>query len=235
MNVFYCPVAEGSEVILSPEESVHCIRVLRMGRGDKVQVIDGSGGYFGAVILEPDPKRCRIQILEPIAHDKERKTRIRMAIAPTKSMDRFEWFIEKAVEIGIDAITPLLCDRSERRMLKTDRLQKLILSTMKQAIIPYRPTLNELTPFKNFISGTGDPTVNRFIASCEDRGRKKLKDIYSAGLDATILIGPEGDFSPGEIALAVQHGFAPVSLGPNRLRTETAGIVACCMLNLLAE
>jgi 16S rRNA (uracil1498-N3)-methyltransferase len=235
MNIFYCPDIASGEAILSPEESAHCIRVLRLGQGEKVQVIDGKGGFYAATIAVPDAKKCRLEILETLEHRKARDYKIEVAIAPTKNMDRFEWFIEKSVEIGIDMITPLLCHRSERRVLKTDRLQKLILSSMKQAIIPYRPVLNELTVFKSYLANPGIPEYNRFIAHCEDTGRKKIQEVCKAGKDAVVLIGPEGDFAPEEIALAVKHGFIPVSLGVNRLRTETAGIVACNILNFINE
>jgi 16S rRNA (uracil1498-N3)-methyltransferase len=233
MNIFYCPQVEANEAILSPGESAHCLRVLRLGLGEKVQVIDGHGGYYNAVIVEPDPKRCRLEILETIDHGKARNFRIHIAIAPTKNMDRFEWFIEKSVEIGIDIITPLLCHRSERRTLKTERLHKLIISTMKQAIIPTLPELNELTGFKDFVRADSGESVNRYIAHCEVTRENTLQKVCPAGHDAIILIGPEGDFSPEEIALAQENGFIPVSLGINRLRTETAGIVACHTVGLL--
>ncbi len=150
-------------------------------------------------------------------------------------MDRFEWFIEKAVEIGIDAITPLLCARSERRALRTERLHKLIISSMKQAMVPYMPALHELTNYSTFINSLTGTQAGRFIAHCEETERKKLTDIMTTGSDAVFLIGPEGDFTQGEIDLAVSHEFIPVSLGINRLRTETAGIVACQTFNLLNE
>jgi 16S rRNA (uracil1498-N3)-methyltransferase len=233
MNIFYCPDIAAGEATLSAEESAHCIRVLRLGQGDKVQVIDGKGGFFMAEIAVPEAKKCRLQILEPIEHGKAHHYKTGIAIAPTKNMDRFEWFIEKSVEIGIDIIIPLLCHRSERRVLKTDRLQKLIISTMKQAIIPYQPVLHELTEFKSFVQKQGACAGNRFVAHCEDTGKRNLQDVCNAGMDAMVLIGPEGDFSPDEISLAIRHGFIPVSLGQNRLRTETAGVVACTIVNMV--
>jgi 16S rRNA (uracil1498-N3)-methyltransferase len=235
MNVFYCPDIASHEATLSPEESAHCIRVLRLGRGEKVQVIDGKGGYYAAEIADPDAKKCRLEILATLDHAKVRNYKIKVAIAPTKNLDRFEWFIEKSVEIGIDMITPLLCQRSERRVLKTDRLHKLILSTMKQAIIPFRPVLDELTAFNTFVVKPGVPKNNRFIAHCEDTGRKKLMEVCKASQDIVVLIGPEGDFAPEEISFATDHGFIPVSLGVNRLRTETAGVVACHTINILND
>ncbi len=227
MNIFYAPDIIPPEITLSPEESAHCVRVLRLGAGEKVQVIDGRGGYYNAVITLPDAKRCKLAVTETIEKQVPREYNIHIAIAPTKNMERFEWFIEKSVEIGIDTITPLLCHRSERRILKTGRLEKLIISTMKQAIIPIHPVLNELTGFKEFVTKREMKNEDLFIAHCEETDRKKLSDVCRPGRNTTVLIGPEGDFSPDEIRLALTHHFIPVSLGQNRLRTETAGIVAC--------
>lgn len=235
MNVFYCPTITGNEALLSPEESTHCIRVLRLAKGDKVQLIDGKGGMFEARISVPDAKQCRLELQGTIIHQKNRDFSLHIAIAPTKSMQRFEWFVEKAVEIGIDTITPLLCQRSERRVLKTDRLHKLILSTMKQAVIPCLPVLNQLTDLRSFLAAFNESPGCCFIAHCAETERKTLKNAVIPGSDVTVLIGPEGDFSPDEIGLAANNGFIPVTLGPNRLRTETAGIVACSTAFLCNE
>jgi 16S rRNA (uracil1498-N3)-methyltransferase len=233
MNIFYAPDIEFPEVTLSPEESGHCVRVLRLGAGEKVRVIDGNGGYYNAVIAIPDAKHCKLTITETIEKQVQRNYSIHMAIAPTKNIERFEWFIEKSVEIGIDIITPLLCHHSERRILKTDRLERLIISTMKQAIIPTHPLLNELTGFKEFVMNHGRNDADLFIAHCEETDREKLIEACSRGKNTIVLIGPEGDFSPDEIRLALSHHYIPVSLGRNRLRTETAGIVACHTVNLV--
>jgi 16S rRNA (uracil1498-N3)-methyltransferase len=235
MNIFYAPDIVFPEVTLSPEESAHCVRVLRLGAGEKVQVIDGNGGFYLAVIAVPDAKHCKLMITETIGNQAQRDYSIHIAIAPTKNMDRFEWFVEKSVEIGVDVITPLLCNHSERRVLKSDRLERLIISTMKQAIIPARPILHELTGFKEFIARQGKNDTDRFIAHCEDTDRKKLSEVCRPGKNTLVLIGPEGDFSPDEISLALGRNFLPVSLGRNRLRTETAGIVACHTVNLCNE
>jgi 16S rRNA (uracil1498-N3)-methyltransferase len=232
MNLFYAPDIVFPEVVLSPEESAHCTRVLRLAAGEKVQVIDGNGGYYNAVIAVPDAKHCRLMITGTIEKQVRHDYSIHIAIAPTKNMDRFEWFIEKSVEIGIDIITPLLCHHSERRVLKTDRLERLIISTMKQAIIPTHPVLHELTGFKEFIAQQEKNVTDRFIAHCEDTDRKKLREVCRPGKNTLVLIGPEGDFSPDEIRLALSRQFLPVSLGQNRLRTETAGLVACHTVNL---
>jgi 16S rRNA (uracil1498-N3)-methyltransferase len=235
MNVFFCPEIKGKTAVLSSEESAHCIRVLRLKKGDKVQVIDGIGGFFNGFVLLPDAKQCRIQLEEVIDHQKNRNFSIHIAIAPTKSIDRFEWFVEKAVEIGIDMITPLLCHHSERRTLRTERFHKLIISSMKQAMVPCLPKLNELTEFQKFLNNINGSTYNRFIAHCDATERKRLKDVLAPQSNVIILIGPEGDFTPGEIDLAMNKGFIPVSLGLNRLRTETAGIVACNTINLVND
>lgn len=231
MHLFYCQHISITEAVLSPEESAHCVRVLRLGKGDKVHVTDGNGHLFEAIIAVRDAGKCLLEIVASLPVPTSRNFKLHMAIAPTKNIDRFEWFIEKSVEIGIDSITPLLCQRSERRVLKTERLQKLIISTMKQALVTRLPLLSELTDFRMFIDNYSGPQENRFIAHCEDPGRTLLKDTLIPAKDAIVLIGPEGDFSPLEIELATNHGFIPVSLGNNRLRTETAGIVACCLMN----
>ncbi len=232
MNIFYAPDIILPEITLSPEESAHCVRVLRLGKGEKVQVIDGNGGYYNAVITLPDSKHCILEVTETIEQQEKHNYSIHIAIAPTKNMERFEWFIEKSVEIGIDIITPLLCHHSERRVLKTDRLERLIISTMKQAIIPVHPVLHELTGFKDFITKQGNNDTDLFIAHCEETHRKNLNEVCRPGKNTLVLIGPEGDFSPDEIRLAIDHHFVPVSLGRNRLRTETAGIAACHTVNL---
>jgi 16S rRNA (uracil1498-N3)-methyltransferase len=208
---------------------------MRLRKGDHVILIDGQGGMVDAVITIPDPGHCTLEITRIIEHGKERSFSLHIAIAPTKNMERFEWFIEKSVEIGIDTITPLLCQRSERKNFRTDRLQKLIISTMKQAGIPYLAELQELTDVKIFLKELQGYRNNRFIAHCEDGEKRHLQHLLCPKTNVIILIGPEGDFSPGEIDLAVKYEFMPVTLGQNRLRTETAGIVACNIVNLINE
>ena len=235
MNLFYCPDIPGNEALLSNDESFHCIRVLRLGKGDMVQVIDGKGGWFNAMITHPDARNCKIMRMDTIRQQSPRGFTVHIAIAPTKNIDRLEWFIEKAVEIGIDTITPLLCDRSERRVLKTERIHRLIIATMKQALVPFKPVLKELTDFRSFIASVRMNETSAYIAHCINEEKMKLSGIYQRGENAVVLIGPEGDFTPSEIQHAVEKGFSAVSLGPNRLRTETAGLVACQTLNLLNE
>ena len=235
MHLFFCSHIISNEAHLSPDESAHCIRVLRLGKGDKVRLIDGQGGMYDAIIVSPDPKQCLLAITGTILYNKGKDFSLHIAIAPTKNPERFEWFVEKAVEIGIDTITPVLCQRSERRVLKTDRLHKLIISTMKQAMVPILPVLHELTELPVFINNLAGSTHNRFIAHCDETEKKRLRDAMIPRSHIIILIGPEGDFTSGEIDLAVANDFVPVSLGNNRLRTETAGIVACSLVNMMNE
>jgi 16S rRNA (uracil1498-N3)-methyltransferase len=235
MNVFFASEIKNKIALLSSEESTHCIRVLRLNKGDKVQIIDGKGGFFSGSILVPDAKQCKIQLLEEIVHQKYKNYSIHIAIAPTKSIARFEWFVEKAVEIGIDVITPLLCHRSERKTIRTERFHKLVISSMKQALVPYLPKFNELTSFNKLITNITATAYNRFIANCDKTEKRSLKDVLAPQSNVIILIGPEGDFTAAEIELAISHGFIPVNLGNNRLRTETAGIIACHTINLLND
>jgi 16S rRNA (uracil1498-N3)-methyltransferase len=235
MHIFYAPRITAQAAMLTPDESQHCIKVLRLGKGDRVRLIDGQGGMYDAVIALPDPRKCMLDIIGVIEHHRGRKISLHIAIAPTKNPERFEWFIEKAVEIGIDVITPILCHRSERRVLKTDRLSRIIISTMKQAMVPYLPVLHELTEYPEFMNGLTGAVHNRFIAHCDNHERRNLKDVIARGSNVIILIGPEGDFTPGEIDLAISRDFLPVSLGSNRLRTETAGIVACSVVNMIND
>jgi 16S rRNA (uracil1498-N3)-methyltransferase len=232
MNTFYCTDIKTDIAILSAEESAHCVRVLRLGQGEHVQIIDGLGNLYEAIIQVPDAKSCKLEIKSVQNVKPQRNFDLHIAIAPTKSIDRFEWFVEKAVEIGVDKIIPLLCQRSERKILKTDRLKKLVTSTMKQAGIYYCPEIQELNIFDSLVNHySGQP--NCYIGYCGSEPLPMLKDEVLADGDVIMLIGPEGDFSNAEINKATGSGFKPVSLGPNRLRTETAGIVACHTLNLL--
>ena len=198
---------------------------LRLNIGDEVQLIDGKGGFHRAKIIDPNPKKCSVEIIESTLDYGKRNHYLHIAIAPTKNIDRFEWFLEKATEIGIDTITPILCDHSERKVIKLDRFEKILQSAMKQSLQCYLPTINELTPFNNFVNQ--DFKGQKYIAHCEDSDRKSLKNQLKPDQDIVILIGPEGDFSVKEIETALQHNFIPVTLGNTRLRTETAAIAAC--------
>jgi 16S rRNA (uracil1498-N3)-methyltransferase len=231
MHVFYSTGVNDRNAVLNAEESAHCARVLRLTAGEPVLLLDGSGKMYRAKLISANPKRCELEITEILPVNRSRNFDIEIAIAPTKSMDRFEWFVEKAVEIGVDTITPLLCRRSERKVINNERLQKLVISTMKQAMVAKMPVIRDMTKFDKFISGYDGPLQNRFIAHCLNEDKKLLQKTILPSTRAVILIGPEGDFTPEEIQSSLNHHFIPVSLGDNRLRTETAGIVACTVLN----
>jgi 16S rRNA (uracil1498-N3)-methyltransferase len=225
MNIFYSQHIEGNSGILDETESQHCTKVLRLKTGDEVYLVDGKGGFHEGILSHADQKACTIDIIKSKFEFGKRNYKIHIAIAPTKNIERFEWFLEKATEIGIDAITPIICQRSERKILREDRLGKVITAAMKQCIQAYLPVFNSLTPFEKFINS--DNPGNKIIAHCIEGERLELIRLHPQSYDFTLLIGPEGDFSEKEVQLAVSKGFIPVSLGKNRLRTETAGIAAC--------
>lgn len=235
MILFYCPDTANNKGQLSPDESKHCITVLRHQKGDCINVTDGKGGIYEAVIVHAHPEKCTVKIIRMIDHQVQSTQELHIAIAPTKNISRFEWFLEKSVEIGINAITPLFCQRSERRVLKTDRFEKLIVSSMKQAFLSIKPLLNEPVEYGRFLDQVKNSKAMKFIGHCENIRRKWLKDAYVRGSDAIVLIGPEGDFTADEIQQALQCGFIPIALSKNRLRTETAGIVACHTIHLINE
>lgn len=230
MQIFYAPDISGNTYTLNEEESKHCIRVLRLDIGDEITLVDGKGGLFKTRIVKPEPKRCQVEVYESISEFEKRNQYLHIAIAPTKNIERFEWFLEKATEIGIDEITPLLCDHSERKVINNERLEKIIISAMKQSIKAYHPKLNQMTSFKQFIHSKNDGKL--FIAHCYKKDLAHLKNQIHPYQNTTILIGPEGDFSPEEVSLALENDFQEISLGGSRLRTETAGIVACHIINL---
>ena len=233
MHLFYTPDISEETYTLNEIESKHCIKVLRLNTNDQIELIDGKGSFYEAKIIDPNPKKCKIEITKTIHEFGKRNHYLHIAIAPTKNMDRFEWFLEKATEIGIDEVTPLLCDHSERKAIKNERLEKIMISAVKQSIKAYKPKLNPLTKYGDFIKQNFDGT--KFIAHCEENEKQSLKANYKTGSNSLILIGPEGDFSPNEIKLAKENNFRETSLGESRLRTETAGIVACHTINLLNE
>lgn len=232
MHLFYTPNIKSDTYTLDKDESKHCIKVLRLSIGDKIQLIDGRGGFYTAEIIDDNIKACKVKCIEHIKEFKKRPYSLHIAIAPTKNIDRIEWFMEKCTEIGIDSFTSLLCDHSERKIVKDDRLERIITSAVKQSIKAYHPVLNPITKFNDFINQ--EHKGQKFIAHCEEGQEKKLlQDLYIQNSDVTILIGPEGDFSPSEIEMALSAGFKEISLGESRLRTETAGIVACHTINLI--
>lgn len=232
MQIFYTPdIAVNPE--LPEEEAGHCIRVLRLGEGSGILLTDGQGSFYKAAISRAHPKHCEVSILETWQQSALWNFQLHIAVAPTKNMDRMEWFAEKATEIGINGITCLNCRFSERRDIKPARLEKIMVSAMKQSQKATLPQLAGMTDFKSFV---GQPFEGRkFIAHCEDGQKTLLKQTYKPGENALILIGPEGDFSPEEIALALKNGFEPISLGDSRLRTETAALVACHTIHVLNQ
>ncbi len=232
MHVFYTP-----EILTNPElpeeEAGHCLRVLRLTTGDEVMLTDGQGSFYKAVISAASGKRCQVRIIETLPQEKGWTGHLHVAMAPTKNMDRTEWFAEKATEIGFDELTFLNCRYSERKVIKTERIEKILVSAIKQSLKANKPILNEMTPFDRFI--TQDFAGQKFIAHCYPGEKTLLKDAVRPGEDAVVLIGPEGDFSEEEVAKALAAGFRPISLGKSRLRTETAALVACHTLNLLNQ
>ena len=232
MQLFYCPDLKGSTHLLNEEESKHIIRVLRLKNGDFIHLTDGKGGLFKAELIDDHPKRCTVQIVESKTEYGKRDYKLNMAVAPTKNISRYEWFLEKATEFGIDEITPIICEHSERKEVKNQRLEKVIISAVKQSLKAYVPTLKQSQKFKDFVKQ--EFSGQKFIAYCEGKP-KHLKELYKAKSDVLILIGPEGDFSPEEVKLAQANGFDIISLGESRLRTETAAIAACHAINFIND
>ena len=208
---------------LSEEESKHAVRVLRLNEGDAIDLLDGRGGLYTATVADANPKRCQLRITH---HETvpPRPYFTHVAVAPTKNLDRMEWFVEKAVEIGVERISFLRCARSERRELKLERLEKIAISALKQSGQAWLPQLDELVDYTAFVASIAPETT--FIAHLEAGERTALAQVASAGLSCCVLIGPEGDFTPAEINLALGRGIRPVTLGASRLRTETAALAA---------
>ena len=236
MYLFYTPDIETSH-FLSEEESAHCVRVLRYDRGDEILLTDGRGMTYQARITNPHPRHCEFEVISQEKQEKTHNIYLHIAIAPTKNIERLEWMVEKCTEIGVDEITPLLCRFSERKNLRNDRLEKIVLSAAKQSLTPYLPKLNPLTDFATLMQmyGAKAKSMDKYIAHCYKDEKRELKDVIQKGRDVLILIGPEGDFSEQEVETAIQEGFVPVGLGRSRLRTETAGVVACHTAVLLNE
>ena len=232
MILFYTDDINGNIAHLDTEQARHCVQVLRKQEGDAISFVDGTGGFYEGIIQETGKKKCVIQIIKTQQGFNKRPFNLHIAIAPTKNTNRLEWFLEKATEIGIDEITPIICNHSERRKLRTDRLRKILVAAMKQSLKAYLPKLNEPISFKQFIQLPRTNLVKYIAQGAENTA---LKDNYTAKKDVLLLIGPEGDFSKEELSMAFDNGFLGIHLGKSRLRTETAGIVACHTLNLLNE
>ena len=231
MQLFYVSGFEGSTCVLGEEESWHCIKVLRLHEGAQINLTDGLGNLYQGYLTKIIHMGCHIGITHVTPHNRRSNWSLHVAMAPTKNIERFEWFLEKATEIGIDEITPLICEHSERKTVKLERLQKVMVSAMKQSNKLWLPRLNEPVNFRDFISRAY--IGQKFIAWCETGNESELHNIYQKDADVLILVGPEGDYSKSEIELAVKSGFVPVSLGESRLRTETAGIVACHTIEMI--
>ncbi|MEH6763047.1 MAG: 16S rRNA (uracil(1498)-N(3))-methyltransferase [Aequorivita antarctica] len=236
MQLFYTPnISENSkEITFDKEESRHIVKVLRMKEGDSFKITNGKGSFFDAEVISANPKGCLVKIIseevqQPLSYQ------LHIAVAPTKLNDRYEWFLEKATEIGISEITPIICDHSERKVIKSERYEKILQSAMKQSLKAYLPILNEAVSFKNFVTSEKTTESLKCIAHCEETDKKSLKSVLIPKKKVIILVGPEGDFSNEEIEFAKTNGFVPVTLGESRLRTETAAIVACHSVAFMNE
>ncbi len=234
MQIFYAPGIKGDDFILDENESKHSVRALRMSKGDPVRLIDGTGNLYEGIITDPDPKGCRIKVQKIIQGFERRDYSLHIAISPLKNPERFDWFVEKSVELGIDEITPLICRNSEKRSIRQERVNNLIISAMKQSLKAKMTRLNTPEDFTHFIAR--ERRGRLMIAHCSySMERRRIADIYKKGENAVILIGPEGDFSNEEVITAVEKGYVPVHLGMARLRTETAGIAACHSIYFLNQ
>lgn len=246
MNLFYSPEINPTlPLILPEEESAHCLRVLRMKAGDKIYLTDGKGLFYQGEITSDHSKKCTIKIIRTIADKAKRNFHLVIAIAPTKNIERFEWFLEKVTEIGCDEIIPTICQHSEREVIKVERLNKVLVSAMKQCLKSQLPKLNDLQEFKAFITSTKKFNGQKYIGHIPELSVSEfppqnpqgdlLQSTYRKGENIIIAIGPEGGFSEEEISIAIENGFNTISLGNSRLRVETAGIVACTIANTINQ
>jgi len=231
MYLFYAPDLNTEDCFLNEEESRHCIKVLRLQKEDAIEIIDGKGNFYHAKITAPDPKKTRFQILKTQHGFGKRNHYLHIAVAPTKNIERLEWFVEKATEIGIDEITPILCQCSERKVINHERLNKVITSAVKQSLKAYHPKLNQLCTLSSLIKAQTD--AQKWMAHCADTEKVSIKEALLPQKKYLILIGPEGDFSQQEINLALENQYEAITLGNSRLRTETAALEACFEVNFL--
>lgn len=231
MQLFYAPHLTPPLHILGEEESKHCVRVLRLRVGDTLHITDGRGNLFCCELTNDHPKHCEVRVVSTQTEFEKLDYRLTMAVAPTKNADRYEWFLEKATEVGVDAVIPLESDHSERRSFKPERGEKILVAAMKQSLKAYLPILHPLTPFREVVTRPFEG--RKLIAHCDPAsspsGKAYLPATLRAGEPALILIGPEGDFAPEEVALALENGFEEITLGTQRLRTETAAVTAVVM------
>ncbi|NMB73128.1 MAG: 16S rRNA (uracil(1498)-N(3))-methyltransferase [Bacteroidales bacterium] len=231
MHVFYYPDLINGPPVLPETEARHGIKVLRLRRGNLIGITDGHGTFVKAEIVDDEVQNCVFRIIEQHTDARPVGPILHIAVSPLQQQERFEWFVEKATELGVNIITPLLCERTVRPGVRTDRMQKIIISAMKQSARAWLPMLNEPVPFSEFVSR--NLPMQRFIAHCMEERKEDLFTSLEAGKDTVILIGPEGDFTLSEVQYAMEHLFLPVSMGSARLRTETAGIAACCMFQFV--
>lgn len=223
-----------AELALPESDSAHCVRVLRMRNGDELEVVDGRGTLYRCRLTDAHPKHAAVEIIDSTPLPRVWDADITIAVAPTKNADRIEWLVEKLVEIGVDRIVPLRCRHSERKNINVDRLRKIAVSAMKQSLKAVLPQVDDLTPYADYLAS--EHAQQRFIAYCDPSiPRRLMAREYRPGLSTAILIGPEGDFDPDEIRTALDTGWAPVTLGDNRLRTETAALVACDTCHIISQ
>lgn len=233
MNLFYSTEIDERTIVLGEEEARHCVKVLRKTVGDEIHVIDGNGNLYTAKIVSVGKRDCVCEIVSKTERFGSHNYYVRMCVAPTKNIDRFEFFVEKAVEIGVDEIVPLLCENSERKTINLERAERIVLSAMKQSYKATKPNLTEMTDIKTVLANSFNG--KKCIAHCENQEKQLLRDVVEKQGEITILIGPEGDFSVKEIELAKQNGWIPISLGESRLRTETAAIAAVHTVEVMNE
>jgi len=229
MHLFYIPQIQAGIIELEEQESKHAVRVLRLVQGDRVVLVDGRGGWYEAVIIGDHPKRCRLQIEKETSSYRPLPYSLHLAVAPTKNMDRFEWFLEKATEIGISEITPLICRRSERKQLKPERLEKILVSAMKQSLRAYKPKLNMPVTLEEFLHANQQGVLG--IAHCHPLERRGINELDHSE-SYTLMVGPEGDFTDEELSASLKSGYVPFHLGESRLRTETAALYITSAISL---
>ncbi len=232
MNLFYSPHIVGDTFELDENESKHSVRVLRLGVGDIVVLVDGRGGWYEASIEDNHPKRCRLKIISRTPDYNPLSYSLHLAVSPTKNMDRFEWFLEKSTEIGISEITPLICKRTERKQVKIERLEKILISAMKQSLKAFKPIIHHPVRMSDFLSQ--ERIGLKGIAHCIPMERAGLSEMGRSD-HYTLLVGPEGDFTDEEVNLAQGAGYKPFHLGQSRLRTETAAVYICTAVQLLHD
>jgi len=232
MNLFYSSHIQGDTHLLDEAESKHAIRVLRLLKGDRVVLVDGTGGWYEALIEDDHPKRCLLRIESRERNYQAMGYSLHLAVSPTKNLERFEWFLEKSTEIGISEITPLICHRSERKQVKMERMERILVSAMKQSLKAFKPVLNEAISFEDFLKL--EQEGSRGIAYCFGSERVGIESLGPSG-SYTLMVGPEGDFTEQEVKQALEMGFAPFHLGASRLRTETAAVYITAAISILQQ